>query len=273
VIFIQVYGILGNPLEHSLSPLLQNETYKENNIQASFQKFEVEDDGLKNFMMHLKSSSEGGLIVTIPYKEKVLPYIDELDITAENTGVVNIIQAVNGKLIGYNFDGQAWLAGLLQEFSLSDLNGLKILLIGFGGVAKSIYFELLQFEDVEIDITNRTVNKVKNTIDKPNVRVISYEEAEQQTVKYDIIIQTTPIGMWPHTDAMPLNIVQLKENVIVSDVIYNPQYTAFLKQAKNLGARIQNGMTMLVMQNHKAIKMWFEKDVNYKQMENLTRKK
>ncbi|QQP12500.1 shikimate dehydrogenase [Lysinibacillus agricola] len=272
MVFIQVYGILGNPLVHSLSPLLQNETYKENNIQATFQKFEVADDGLTNIMMQLKSSRVGGLLVTIPYKEKVLPYIDELDITAKNTGVVNIIQALNGKLIGYNFDGQAWLAGLLQEFNLSNLNGMKILLIGFGGVAKSIYFELLQFEDVEIDITNRTVDKVKNSIDRPNIKILSYEEAEQQTLKYDVIIQTTPIGMWPHTDAMPLNIVQLKEKAIVSDVIYNPKNTAFLKQAKNLGARIQNGMTMLVMQNHKAIKMWFQKDVNYSQMVNLINK-
>ena len=209
------------------------------------------------------------MIVTIPFKEKILPYIDELDITAKNTGVVNIVHNKKGKYIGYNFDGKAWISGIFKAFNLNSLDNMNILIIGFGGVAKSIYFELLSFQNIKIDIANRTIEKVKNSIDAKCVEAITLFEAENRITDYDIVIQTTPIGMWPNIQEIPLNFEKIKPNAIFSDVIYNPSKTAFLEKAERLGGQIQNGLSMLIEQNHKVINMWFQKEVNYKEMENL----
>lgn len=176
---ISIYGILGNPLDHSLSPILQNETYKKNSIDVEFQKFQVKEEQFEQEMLKLKTQNVKGLIITIPYKEKILPYLDELDITAKNTGVVNIVHRINGKLVGFNFDGKAWLSGLLQHFNLQNLDNKNVLIIGFGGASKSIYFELLQFNNLKIDIANRSIEKVKNSVQTYN-QIFTLKEAEKE---------------------------------------------------------------------------------------------
>ncbi|TSI08316.1 shikimate dehydrogenase [Lysinibacillus sp. BW-2-10] len=271
MIDINIYGILGNPLDHSLSPLLQNETYKKNSIDAQFQKFQVQEEHFENEILKLKAQSVEGLIVTIPYKERIIPYLDELDITAKNTGVVNIVHNIDGKYVGFNFDGKAWLSGLLQHFHLQNLDNKNVLIIGFGGAAKSIYFELLQFNNINIDIANRKIEKVKNSIDTYN-RIFTLDEAEKRMSEYDLVIQTTPIGMWPKINESPVKFSNIKQGAIFSDIIYNPPSTAFLKNASQLGGQVQNGLSMLIQQNHKAIKMWFQKEVNYEEMQNLIKK-
>ncbi|MCP1146746.1 shikimate dehydrogenase [Lysinibacillus endophyticus] len=265
---ISIYGILGNPLDHSLSPILQNETYKKNSIDVEFQKFQVKEEQFEQEMLKLKTQNVKGLIITIPYKEKILPYLDELDITAKNTGVVNIVHRINGKLVGFNFDGKAWLSGLLQHFNLQNLDNKNVLIIGFGGASKSIYFELLQFNNLKIDIANRSIEKVKNSVQTYN-QIFTLKEAEKRIAEYDLVIQTTPIGMWPNIDESPIYFSKVKPGAIFSDIIYNPTQTAFLKNAAHLGGQIQNGLSMLVQQNHKVIEMWFEKKVNYEDMQNL----
>ncbi|SOC25226.1 shikimate dehydrogenase [Ureibacillus xyleni] len=262
---------MGNPLEHSLSPLLQNDTYKKNFIDAEFQKFQIQEEHFEQEMVKLKAQNVKGLIVTIPYKEKILPYLDELDNTAKNTGVVNIVHNINGKFVGFNFDGKAWLSGLLQYFHLETIDHKNVLIIGFGGAAKSIYFELLQFNNLTIDIANRSIDKVKNSISTYR-QIFTLEEAENHMADYDLVIQTTPIGMWPNIDESPVHFSKIKQGAIFSDIIYNPPLTTFLKNAAQLGGHVQNGLSMLVQQNHKAIKMWFQKEVNYDEMLSLVKK-
>lgn len=255
------YGILGRKIGHSISPTLQNQAYKAHDIAAQFLTFEVEPEDLAEKIVEFKNSDIKGLIVTIPYKEQVAQYLDRLDRTAQKSGVVNVIEKIGNEYVGYNFDGIAWLSGVYKEFNLQTLASMSVLLIGFGGVAQSIYTELLQFKNIQITIVNRTIEKLKNSIDNPMVKIKSFDEFTGDLSNYDLVIQTTPVGMWPQIDQTPMEITKVKTNAIYSDVIYNPFQTAFLKQAEQLGAKTQNGMPMLVEQNEKVIEMWFGKQV------------
>ena len=265
----ELFGIIGNPIAHSLSPLLQNEAYELNGIHAHFQAFHIEKEDLETAIRGMKALGIKGLMVTVPYKAKVIPFLDEIDPIAEKIKAVNIVRRIDGKYVGFNFDGEAWLKGLLEDMDKESLVDENILILGAGGAAQSIYYALSQFKRVRIDLANRTLEKaeaLKKLGNHPYTHAISLEEAENKQNQYDIIIQTTAIGMWPETDKTVIHLSQLKESAFVSDIIYNPIETKILKQARKLGAKTQNGMKMLALQNALAIEKWTGQKVSYPQM-------
>ncbi|WP_342513808.1 shikimate dehydrogenase [Sporosarcina sp. FSL K6-1522] len=266
----ELFGIIGNPIAHSLSPLLQNEAYQLNEIDAYFQAFHVEHEDVETAIKGMKAIGIKGFMVTVPYKAKVIPFLDEVDAIALKKGAVNIVQLIDGKYVGYNFDGEAWLQGLLEDMNRQSLHEESILILGAGGAALSIYHTLSQYGELRIDIANRTIERA-NALkevggDHKYTNVLSLEEAESMQYQYDVIVQTTSIGMWPDIDQSPIHITKLKKDAFVSDIIYNPAETKILKQARQNGARTQNGMKMLALQNALSIEKWTGRKVNYQQM-------
>ncbi|MGE7767583.1 shikimate dehydrogenase [Peribacillus sp. NPDC096540] len=271
----ELFGVIGNPIAHSLSPLIQNEAYALHEINAHFQAFHVEHEDLETAIKGMKAIGIKGFMVTVPFKAKVIPFLDEVDPIAEKKKAVNVVQLIDGKYVGFNFDGEACLKALLEDMNRPSLQKEHILILGAGGAAQSIFYTLSQFEDVHIDLANRTLEKAEALkelgANHRHTRVISLEEAEINQDQYDIIIQTTSIGMWPDVDQSPINITQLKKGAFVSDIIYNPLETQILKQARKNGANTQNGIKMLASQNALSIEKWTGQKVNYQKMiESLT---
>ncbi|GAA0335063.1 shikimate dehydrogenase [Oceanobacillus oncorhynchi subsp. oncorhynchi] len=266
----ELFGVIGNPIRHSLSPLIQNQSYQLNNIDAHFQAFHVEEENLEHAIKGLKAIGVKGFMVTVPFKNKVLPYLDEVSETAKKIQAVNVVHLFNGKYIGYNFDGRAWLSAVEEDMEINELTSQNVLLVGAGGAAQSIYYSLSQYPNVKIDIGNRTKEKADNVrrlnLSHKNTDVISLDEAEARIDKYDLLVQTTSIGMFPNVENTPINISSLKKDAFASDIIYNPKATEFLKQAKEAGAQIQNGMKMLASQNVLCIKKWTNNQVDVEEM-------
>lgn len=268
----ELFGIIGNPIGHSLSPLIQNEAYELNEIDAYFKAFHVESKDLESAIKGMKAIGVKGFMVTVPFKAKVIPFLDEVDPMAAKKKAVNVVQLIDGKFVGYNFDGEAWLKALLEDMNTQSIDKESILIVGAGGAAQSIYHTLSQYENLHIDIANRTVEKAEELKklggNHKQTTVISLEEAENKQNQYDIIVQTTSIGMWPEINQSPITITNLKESAFVSDIIYNPAESELLKQARKNGACTQNGMKMLALQNSLAIEMWTGRKVDYEKMMN-----
>lgn len=255
----QLYGVIGNPIGHSLSPVMHNDAFEHLNMDAHYHAFLVEEEALGEAVTGLKALGISGFNVTTPHKVAIMEYLDEIAPLARQIGAVNTVVHRDGKLIGYNTDGIGFVRAL-QSISEDPLQEKRILLIGAGGASRAIYFSLADVGVKEIDIANRTRDKAKNLISgcmaNVNSHALSLECAAENQGEYDIIIQTTTIGMHPHVEYTPLEIRSLKQGTIVSDIIYNPFETKILGDAKEQGAIIQNGIDMFVYQGALAFEMW-----------------
>nr|WP_042534397.1 shikimate dehydrogenase [Anoxybacillus ayderensis] len=247
---------------------MHNDAFQSLRIDAHYHAFHVEPHLLKEAVQGLKALQCAGFNVTIPHKTAVMAYMDELDETAKQMGAVNTVVNENGKWIGYNTDGEGFVRALCEQMNI-DLSGARILLVGAGGAARGIYFTLLKHRVSAVDVCNRTAGKAETFIAKQTSSVYSLEEAEERLGEYDIIINTTSVGMYPHVDAMPISLQTLKKGTIVSDIIYNPLMTKWLQEAKEKGARVQNGVGMFVYQGALAFEKWTGIFPNTKRMEQV----
>lgn len=255
----KLYALFGCPVHHSLSPHMHNDAFRNMNIAAHYHAFHVEPEDLKDALNGVRALGISGLNVTIPHKTAVMSLLDDVDPIARRIGAVNTIVNENGRLIGYNTDGPGYVRALEEEINV-DIKEKRILLIGAGGAARGIYFSLADRGAKQIDICNRTVSKAKRLIDECDVGVssvaYSLNEAEERLGEYDILINTTSIGMYPNVEEMPLSLANIKEGTIVSDIIYNPLETKWLKEARKRNAIIQNGVGMFVYQGALAFEKW-----------------
>ncbi|MCZ0756616.1 shikimate dehydrogenase [Anoxybacillus sp. J5B_2022] len=255
----QLYGVIGCPIHHSLSPLMHNDAFQQLGIDAHYHAFHVEKEKLPAAIQGIKALGIAGVNVTIPHKTAVIPFLDEIDEMARRIGAVNTIVNENGRLIGYNTDGPGFVRALVEE-TKTDIQGKRILLIGAGGAARGIYFALANAEAEQIDICNRTKSNAEQLIEASDVSVASHayslEEAEARLSQYEIIINTTSVGLYPDVEAMPLSLMNMNENTVVSDIIYNPLETKWLKEARQKGAMVQNGVGMFVYQGALAFEKW-----------------
>ena len=255
----QLYGVIGNPIGHSLSPLMHNDAFEHLSIDAHYHAFLVEEETLGEAVKGLKALGALGFNVTTPHKVSIMKYLDEIDPLAKQIGAVNTVVHRDGKLIGYNTDGIGYVRSL-QSISKEPLHQKRVLLLGAGGACRAIYFSLADVGIKEIDIANRTVEKAEQLIAGCKAKVTSHalslEQATEKQENYDVIIHTTTIGMHPHVQHTPLQIRSLKQGTIVSDIIYNPFETKLLHDAKAKGAIVQNGIDMFVYQGALAFEMW-----------------
>lgn len=254
----KLYAVIGEPVAHSMSPVMHNDLFQHNGIDAHYHAFAIKEENLKDAIKGFRAIAIDGFNVTVPHKVSIMPLLDRIDPLAKSIGAVNTVVNVNGELVGYNTDGSGFVQGL--KTYLPSIVDKKVLIVGAGGAARAIYFTLAHEGVMKVDITNRTVVKavdlVKECPYEVNTSIWTLEEAEDKVGDYDIIIQTTSIGMSPKTECKPLSLHNLSENTFVSDIIYNPLETSFLKMAKKNGARIQNGIEMFVYQGALAFEKW-----------------
>lgn len=255
-------GLIGYPIKHSLSPWIHKEFLKRTNNKGTYSLIEIDPNvSFTREMEILKNRKLHGFNVTVPYKEKIMPYLDDIDEQAKHIGAVNTVLCKNDQWIGYNTDGIGYVRSLQYHFpELKNNKDIHILILGAGGAAKGIYAALLKHHFTHISIANRTVEKANailiNQRSEGNHKAITLKEAEKNSLLYDVIIQTTSVGMKPKEMETILPLQKLKENVIVSDIVYQPLYTSFLRKAKSLGARLHFGHTMLLFQAQYAFEIW-----------------
>ncbi|MEI2356006.1 shikimate dehydrogenase [Mesobacillus zeae] len=254
----KLYGVIGDPIAHSMSPVMHNDLFSFYNIDAHYFPFKVSERNLRETVLGFKAIGAGGFNVTIPHKTRVMDCLDRIDPLAESIGAVNTVVAENGELTGYNTDGPGFVRGLEEQ--LSDLTGKKTLIIGAGGAAKGIYYSLAKAGVNEIDICNRTLIKAEEMASAcpfdVNSTILEPNSAELKMGEYELVIQTTSIGMSPKTGVTPLSLDRLQPGSFVSDIIYNPSATAFLAEAISKGAGVQNGLDMFVYQGALAFEKW-----------------
>lgn len=244
------YFVVGNPIEHSLSPKLHNFWIKNNSIDAIYEKKFLSKDGLKNLILEVKKKKIHGINVTVPFKKTVIPYLDQLSTESKNTQSVNTIYLNNNKIIGHNTDIEGFEMSI-KETKL-DIKNKKVLIIGAGGVAPSIIFALYKMKVSEIMITNRTKSKAEDLKGLfKNLKIVDWGKVPE----FDIIINATSVGL-KKGDEINLDFSKIGKNKFFYDLIYNPNETNFLKIGKNLGNRTENGKLMFVYQALAAFNVW-----------------
>lgn len=254
----KLFAVLGDPIAHSMSPAMHNDLFAYYHIDAVYVPVHVKAEVLEDAVKGLRAMGAAGFNVTVPHKSAIIPFLDGVDELALRIGAVNTVVNENGKLIGYNTDGPGFIKSL-QKIG-SPVSNRKILIIGAGGAARAIYFSLAQYQQEEIDIANRTFEKAQKIVQECPFPVsstaLSLNEASQRVENYDLIIQTTKVGMFPKVQEQPIELLKLKNQVHVCDIIYNPLYTQFLQEAERMGATIQNGVDTLVFQGALAFEKW-----------------
>jgi len=238
--------IVGDPVSHSLSPAMHNAAYEKLAIDDQFVYLgaNVKVTNLKEIILAMRVMENfHGLTCTIPHKIEILKYLDWVDEKAKKIGAVNTVVKKNGLLCGYNTD---WLGAVIPLEKVTSLKGKKVLVLGAGGAARAIVYGLKEKEAL-VYILNRTLEKAKNLAKEFKAKVLNFNH-QKEISNFDIIINTTSVGMEPLINETPINPYFLKKNQIVFDVVYNPKETKLLKEAKKKGAKIIYGLEMLLYQ-------------------------
>ena len=244
------YLVIGNPIEHSLSPKLHNYWIKKNNINGIYEKKKIENNNIKNIISEIRNEKINGINVTVPFKKSVISYMDKLSSEANETQSVNTVYKENNKIYGHNTDvGGFELALRNMNYDLKDK---KVFILGAGGVAPSIISALKKIGTSKIVLSNRTKEKAEN-LKKifSNLEVINWGEIPD----FNMIINATSLGL-KENDEIKMDYKNIGSNKLFYDVIYNPKETNFLKKAKQLGHQTENGKMMFIYQAHQAFTIW-----------------
>ena len=243
------YIVIGNPIEHSLSPKLHNHWFKKNNIEAVYDKKKINEKNLGSIISEAKEGKIHGINVTVPFKKSVIPYLDKLSTEAKQTQSVNTIVLIDDILIGHNTD----IFGFTKAIKSLNFNieGKKVFILGAGGVVPSIIFALKKMSVSKIIVSNRTKNKAEDLKSLfHNLEVLDWGDM----VDFDVIINATSLGL--NEEYINLDFTSFKNDKLFYDVIYNPAETNFLKEAKKLGNQVENGKLMFVYQALESFKLW-----------------
>lgn len=251
----KIMGVLGNPIEHSISPQLHNTISKLIGKNIIYVPFMCSSENLETAIKGLKALNCYGFNVTIPYKEKIINYLDECSDEAMLIGAVNTVVNRNGRLIGYNTDGDGYAASF-EDATKTSFLGKDILVFGAGGASRATTLKAATKGAKTITIVNRTekksdeIAKLINNNTSCKAFSLNYSDTKLNTLlrKSDIIVNTTPIGMYPNVDESINKDIVFSDNQIVYDLIYNPTETLLLKRASEQGAKILNGLGMLIYQ-------------------------
>lgn len=251
----QHFAVIGNPVGHSLSPIMHEAGYAQTGLAAHYQRFQVEEGDLRQAVNGLKALGFTGWNVTVPYKEKIIPFLDELTPEARLTGAVNTVKVLNGRLVGHNTDGAGFVRSIQQV--LPDLTGKKAVILGAGGAARGIALSLAK-AGMEILILNRTPERAQALAVELQAQNTRADWGEMQAGKWlqeaDLVVQTTSVGL--HDEVLPLSLQGIASEALVVDIIFSPAETPFLCEARNLGCRTLNGLGMLLHQGALAWEFW-----------------
>ena len=243
-----LYGVIGNPVRHSLSPALHNAAFSATGLNAVYLAFETGD--IEECIKGIRALGIKGASITIPFKTAVMPFLDEIDPLARRIGAVNTIVNDGGRLKGYNTDAIGALRALKKEI---ELPGMTCLIIGAGGAAKAIGF-MLKEQDVAVSIVNRSRKRGEALAVSLGCPFVPLDEI--RGAKGSILVQTTPVGMYPHIDQCPIPENILEQGMVVMDIVYLPPETRLLKSAKNRGCVTISGVDMLIHQGAEQFRLW-----------------
>lgn len=256
----RVVGIIGDPVEHSLSPRMHNAAFEHLKLDYVYVPFRVEGGMLGKAIEGVRALNLKGVNVTIPHKVSVIPLLDWVDETALDIGAVNTIVVEHGELRGYNTDGAGCLEALKEE--RVEVSGVKVVVLGAGGAARAIAYSLAPLAS-ELVILNRTADKAVALAEELkgkgwNVRGggLGREVLERELMDAELLVNATSVGMYPNVDESPIPREVLRESLTVFDAVYNPIETKLLRDAKSVGARTIDGVGMLVNQGAISFKLW-----------------
>jgi len=243
-----VYGVIGNPVAHSLGPLMHNKAFAGLGHPGVYVAFETRDIG--QAMDGIRALNIRGISVTIPHKETIVPHLDQVDDTARQIGAVNTVVNDKGKLIGYNTDAYGAVKALTEKTGVKDKD---VVIIGAGGAARAIGYGMLK-AGARVYILNRSEGKGQKLA--AFLGASFYPLTELSRAPCDILINTTPVGMAPNVDEMPIEPEQLTDRMLVMDIIYNPISTRLLASAEKIGAGVIDGVPMFVYQGARQFELW-----------------
>ena len=249
------YLVIGNPIDHSLSPRLHNYWFKENNIDAVYEKKQVKEIDIERIISEMRNGKIDGINVTVPFKKSVMPFLDKIAIPEKIQSVNTIYIEKNNitgsnKIIGKNTDVIGFKLSL--EHIKYSVKGKKIFILGAGGVTPSIIYALEEMKPSTIMLSNRTKEKAKSLKKSfPQLELVEWGDIKN----FDMIINTTSLGL-NENDKIPINYDQIGSGKLFYDVIYNPRKTNFLLEAEKRGHQIKNGKMMFVYQAQEAFRRW-----------------
>ena len=244
------YFVIGNPIEHSLSPRLHNYWLNQNKIEAIYDKKLINKKDLEDICNEIRKDNINGLNVTVPFKKEIIPFLDQLSKEAEETQSVNTVYMKNNKIIGHNTDIEGFELNIKN--TKFNITGKKIFIIGAGGVVPSLVFALKRMKASDIIISNRTKQNAENLKNLfKDLTIVDWGIVPD----FDMVINATSIGL-NEDDLMNIDFSKTEKNKFFYDVIYNPKSTKFLSNAKKLGHEIENGKMMFIYQAQLAFKIW-----------------
>ncbi|MDO8588169.1 MAG: shikimate dehydrogenase [Armatimonadota bacterium] len=270
----RLLGVFGHPIGHSLSPVMHNAALRELGLDYAYLAFDVDPADLESAVRAIRALGIVGVNVTIPHKENVIPFLDEISHEARLIGSVNTIINRDGRLLGESADGR----GFMQALSAAgaDVRGKKAVVIGAGGSARAVLYALVT-HGASVVVANRTVERGEelakriNEVTSPDsVRATSLrpDSLREAVEGADLLVNCTSVGMWPDTDAVPCPEDLLHSGLFVYDLVYNPLRTKLIAEAEKAGATAICGLKMLVYQGAASFKMWTGIDPPVETMEN-----
>jgi shikimate dehydrogenase len=260
-----ITGIIGFPLSHTMSPAMHNSSFAHFKMDWEYDVFEMEADKVGGFIARMRREGIKGINVTIPHKHHVMKYLDKTDRAAAVIGAVNTVVNKKGKLTGYNTDYLGFLQSLKKN--RVGLKGKKVVMFGAGGAAHAIGYALNTFKPKEFRIYNIDLPMIDRLVKQLKLKNVitggigKNEEKDSAIASADFVINCTSVGM--HGDEVPYKIDKFKKGAVVFDLIYNPVKTLFLKKAEKKGAKIINGLDMLIFQGIEAFELWTGKRPSY----------
>ena len=258
----KTYCIIGDPIDHSLSPAIHNAAFTTLGLNCSYIAFRVQEGQLKNSMDSLRAINIGGFNVTMPHKVAVLQYVDSSDKIVEMVGAANTVNNEDGKFYAYNTDVVGFIEPLHQR--KIDLNGYEVLILGAGGAARAVVVALSQEKGIsKINIVNRNIDRstnLANVINKLGLRanIFSLDDIQKIAFRSNLIVNTTPLGM--KNEESLIKSSSISKESIVYDIVYKPIETKLLENAKTVGAQVIYGYEMLLEQAIASFKIWLRMD-------------
>ncbi len=260
-------GIIGYPIGHSVSPLFQQAALDRLSVPHRYRAYEVDPDSVGDFIASLRSEDVLGINVTVPHKEAVMPFLDDIDDWAAEAGAVNTIVNRDGRLTGYNTDGYGFLRALTDEGGLNPA-GKRVLVLGAGGSARGVVQALIRAEVGRLDIANRTLARAESLAELAEQRSVPTGAASldpgqlsEAAAAADLIVNCTSLGMrhGPDETASPLATQHIPAGSLVYDLVYNPMLTPLLQAAQSAGAKTLGGISMLVYQGAASFELWLQR--------------
>lgn len=258
-----IAGVVGCPVSHSLSPDLHNYWLKKHNINGQYDAYDIKPEKLAEFIKTMGEKNMIGLNLTVPHKETIFPFLDDIDKNARKIGAVNTIVCRQGRLYGSNTDNYGFLANLKAKAPEWRGNTGPVVIIGAGGAARAVIVSLLNEGVKEIRLVNRTrarAEKLKQLYQNPALRVCDWQKRSHSLSGAALLVNTTLLGMTGQP-SLDMDLTGLPEGAIVYDIVYNPLETPLLKQARARGNPGVDGLGMLLYQAVPAFQAWFGQKV------------